>query len=300
MKRALYLRPNNLGLTGLDDAVKAWLRSADIEPVEDGQYDLVVYLPYDGGGNYYHADVSPEMAAVLVAHIADGMEVRGIELRGTETCWAGEVDRENDYKELESADLAWDDTHHGGNPTISIMTPAQVEEAEAVISVDKRLGWNDLGVVWSPPQPEPARAPQMPFLRASVGKVTYGFTKARGESVPITGGPLTRLIKGLFDEQTMDIEYASRGPGDKLPILQERSAQMSPYGQSLMRCWVEEAVASGELQMPEGMTVDQFIGGMTVVPAGDAFLGPNQDVEETTHSAEVTFHPDGSYSKRLR
>ncbi|TXN10209.1 hypothetical protein FV219_06615 [Methylobacterium sp. WL122] len=116
----------------------------------------------------------------------------------------------------------------------------------------------------------------------------------------MTGGPLTRLFKGLVEDRAVDLQPEPRGLGDMLPILQEQCVGLSPYGQSLMRCWVEEAVALGELKMPEGMTVDQFVSGMTVVPAGDVFLSPDQDVEATTHTAEVTFHPDGSYSKRLR
>ncbi len=57
LKRALYLRPESLGMTGLDDAVKAWLRAEGFEPVDEAPYEVVAYLPYDGGGNYYHADV---------------------------------------------------------------------------------------------------------------------------------------------------------------------------------------------------------------------------------------------------
>ena len=150
LRRALYLRPENLGLTGLDDAVKAWLRKESFDPVDAAPYEVVAYLPYDGGGAYYHADVSPKMATALVAHIADGTEIRGIHLRGTETCWAGEADRENDYQELEAVDLEWFDTHSGGMPTLAIMTPAQVEEAERAISRERELGWHHLGAVWAP------------------------------------------------------------------------------------------------------------------------------------------------------
>ena len=186
MKRALYLRPENLNLTGLDDAGMAWLRSEGFEPVDAAPDAFVALLPYDGGGNYYHVDVSPRMATVLVANIAEGVEVRGIHLKDTETCWAGEADRDCDYLELEAADLAWDDTHHGGRPTISIMTPAQVEEAEQTISRESKLDWHDLGAVWVPPSPKPARVPAMPVLRASVSKVTYGFTGRRGDTVSLS------------------------------------------------------------------------------------------------------------------
>lgn len=147
MKRALYLRPAAVDLTGLDDALRAWLRSEGIEPVDHGRHDLVVYLPYDGGGDYYNCEVSPRMAAALVEAIAAGVEVRGIHLRGTDTCSAGEPDIENDYEELEAADLAWDDTRYGGKPTFAIMTPAQVEQAERGISERTELGHHGLGAV---------------------------------------------------------------------------------------------------------------------------------------------------------
>ncbi|KQP90790.1 hypothetical protein [Methylobacterium sp. Leaf117] len=177
-KRALYLRPGYLDATGLDDAVKAWLRTKDIEPVDDGSYELVVYLPYDGGGNYYHADVSPKMAAKLVAHIADGMETRQIHLRGTDTQWAGEVDRENDYKVLEEADLKWDDFGYGGKPTLAIMSMDEVEEAERQIRDEHQLECHDLGAVWQPPPPKPQHLPLRGLGPGAPGTVRVTWTAA--------------------------------------------------------------------------------------------------------------------------
>jgi len=48
MDRALYLRPDAIRGTGFDDCVKEWLRKEDFEPVDDGDFDAVVFVPYDG------------------------------------------------------------------------------------------------------------------------------------------------------------------------------------------------------------------------------------------------------------
>ncbi|QEE39810.1 MULTISPECIES: hypothetical protein [unclassified Methylobacterium] len=191
MKRALYLRPAAVDLTGLDGALRAWLQSEGIEPVEAAPYDLVAYLPYNDGGDYYHADVSPGMATALVEAIGGGIEVCRIRLRETTTSWACEVDRENDYRVLESAALAWEPDGYGGRPTLAIMTPREVEGAEREISAEDQLSWRDLGTVWSPPPSKPAHspAPGMPFLRASVGKITYGSKEARDVEVSFSVKP---------------------------------------------------------------------------------------------------------------
>lgn len=111
---------------------------------------------------------------------------------------------------------------------------------------------------------------------------------------------ITRLFKGLVDEQSMDFEHESRGPGDKLPILQERCMGLSHEAQSHVRAWAENAIAAGEWQPPEGVSVDQFVGGLTVIPTGDVILYLREETEVVTVTEQVTFHGDVGYSRRLK
>ncbi|WP_186442351.1 hypothetical protein [Methylorubrum populi] len=181
MIRALYLRPANLGMTGLDAAVQAWLATQDMDPVDAGDdLQLLVCLPYCGGGGYYHRDVSIEMARAIVEHLAKGGELRWIHFRDTEVGWAGEADRENDYRVLKSVDLEFDSDCYGGRPTLAIMPPADVAEAERKLSAENELSYHDLGVVWEPPPPPPPREP--------------GQTIGLGHPITVTETDLLRRI----------------------------------------------------------------------------------------------------------
>lgn len=175
--RALYLRPANLDITGLDDAVKAWLPTQGIEPVDAGDdLQLLVCLPYCGGDDYYYRNVSIEMARRIVEHLGRDGEIRWIRILDTEVSWAGEADRENDYRVLESVDLGFSENGSGERIAIAIMAPDNVAEAERKLSDEQELNNHELGVVWSPPPPRKPRAPGAPFYEQVI---TLGGARAR-------------------------------------------------------------------------------------------------------------------------
>lgn len=149
-KRALYLRSPYLDFTGLEDASLAWLRAEGIEPVDEAPYDLMVYLPYDGGGEQYYANVSPSMASAIVEHIARGVETRQIRLRSAETTPAGKDEPEDVHEILESVDLCWAHPSHSGRPTLSIMTPAETDYADRMIRIERAMWDFEVGSVWRP------------------------------------------------------------------------------------------------------------------------------------------------------
>lgn len=147
-ERALYLRPAAVVGTGLDEVVKAWLVAEGFEPVDAGEAAHLVYLPYDGGGNFYHRDVSVEMALAIVEAIRDGRDVRGLEIQRTETQTITEGGAP--VEALVEARIDWDDTCHGGHETIAILTPDDQREAEAKIRETQEISYHDLGQVWRP------------------------------------------------------------------------------------------------------------------------------------------------------
>lgn len=178
--RALYLRPAAVVGTGLDQAVKAWLVAKGFEPVDAGEANHIVYLPYDGGGNYYHRDVSVEMALAIVEAIRDGRNVRGVEVKDTdvETLTEGGIKVEA----LVEARLDWDDSGYGGRETLAILTPDDQREAEANIRETLQISYHDLGQVWRPdwkPPPQAQRPPVgIPISRSEIGKLKLMATEA--------------------------------------------------------------------------------------------------------------------------
>ena len=159
MTRALYLRPAGLATwPHFDDQVKAWLREQGIEPVDAGDHEEVVCLPYCGGGGYYHRDVSIEMAQRIVDMLAIGGEVRWIHLRSTEVDWKDDS--------LEKVRLEFEEHGYAGKATLAIMSPDEVAEADREIREEGQLGHHDLGVRWRPKPPPAPRDPQRPMVLA--------------------------------------------------------------------------------------------------------------------------------------
>lgn len=157
MERALYLRPAAVVGTGLDEAVKAWLVAKGFEPVDAGAADQIVYLPYDGGGNFYHRDVSVEMALAIVEAIRDGRHVHNLRVEDTDVETITEDGAT--VEALVEARISWDDSAHGGHETLAILTPDDRRQAEASIRETRELSCHDLGQVWRPdwkPTPRPA------------------------------------------------------------------------------------------------------------------------------------------------
>lgn len=155
MTQALYLRPASLAQwPHFDDQVKAWLRAEGIEPVDVGEHELVVCLPYDGGGNYYHADVSIMMAQRILDTLAIGGEVRWICLSGTD------VDGDDSLTEVH---LRWAVNFFGGKPTLAIMPMDEVDRADREICEEGQLNDSDLGVRWKPKPPPTPRRPGEPL-----------------------------------------------------------------------------------------------------------------------------------------
>lgn len=188
-ERALYLRPAAVVGTGLDEAVKAWLVSKGLDPVDAGEASHLVYLPYDGGGNFYHRDVSVEMALAIVEAIRDGRVVYGLEIQRTETQTITEGG--TSVEALVEARIDWDDTCHGGHETIAILSPDNQREAEAEIRETQEISWHDLGQVWRPDW-TPTSAPRPPvgtpisdreveLLKRIVAEVPDGVVRRVGD-----------------------------------------------------------------------------------------------------------------------
>ena len=150
MRKALYLRPDAIVGTPFDEAVKAWLREEDVEPLDEGEHELVAFLPYDGGGCYYHQEVSPSMALVISAAMATGRAVEGIKIRETDT--KAIIDGENQRRRevLTEVSLEWVDGCYRNRVTIGVITPEQVLEKEEAIRRDAQISWHDIGHDWRP------------------------------------------------------------------------------------------------------------------------------------------------------
>ncbi|GJE51480.1 hypothetical protein GOFOIKOB_4539 [Methylobacterium tardum] len=167
MRCALYLRPAGLSAwPHFDDQVKSWLREQGYEPVDGGGYEAIVCLPYDGGGEYYHRDVSIAMAQRIVEHIAVDGNVRWIRLYETE------VDLTDDS--LTEVRLQFEGNGYAGKPTLAIMSEGEVSRADRSIREEGHLANQDLGVRWRPPPPHAPvqpRAPAAPFYEQVI---TFG------------------------------------------------------------------------------------------------------------------------------
>jgi hypothetical protein len=170
MRCALYLRPAGLAQwPHFDDVVKGWLREQGYEPVDGGCYDTVVCLPYDGGGDYYHCDVSVAMAARILEYLAVDGEVKWIHLCGTEIDW------KDDSLTAVRLELDVDrGGRYGGKPTLAIMSEGETAEADRAIRETGYVADQDIGSRWRPPAlpaPMQPRAPGQPFYTLAI---TFG------------------------------------------------------------------------------------------------------------------------------
>ena len=150
MDRALYLRPESITDTGFDACVKEWLLKNSIEPVNAGEHELVVYLPYDGGGCYYHQKVSPRMAAAIVSAIARDVEVRGIKVSDTETVRFFDYDAKRYRDVLAKVELVWCDANYRTDATLGIMSPDETLKMETEIRETSQISSHDIGWGWRP------------------------------------------------------------------------------------------------------------------------------------------------------
>lgn len=134
--------------------MKAWLRTEGYEPVDGGEHEAVVCLPYCAGGGYYHRDVSIAMAQRIVEFLAVEGEVRWINLRDTKVDWKDDS--------LESVRLSFEEHGYAGKPTLAIMPEGDVVQADREIRETGHLSHHDLGRRWRPAPPPAPREPQRP------------------------------------------------------------------------------------------------------------------------------------------
>lgn len=128
-------------------------RGQDLDPIDDGGHDEVVIVPYDGGNEYYHADVSLEMASRIIQAISKDHDVNLIAIERVDTDLVFETRDGIQYEAevVEDCRIDWSGTHYGGKPTIAIMSPAMVEEMEHQMTVSDKIGsYIEMGYEWRP------------------------------------------------------------------------------------------------------------------------------------------------------
>lgn len=104
----------------------------------------------------------------------------------------------------------------------------------------------------------------------------------------MTGGPLTRLVRGLAEEPAFDPEM-------------ESCAGLSEMGQALFKQYLEVAIAGGHFELPAGTSIDDVVRSATFAPMGTLGFSIDlaQEMECVTHTERVTINTDGSYTRRL-